>query len=85
VFGTSAVFPNGVLPSWKVIVPVGLVKAWPGLTETLFGWTVPVNPTAPPTVIVVGFAVTAVVAPFCPEAMPPMADRDNSRAGKMTR
>jgi hypothetical protein len=46
---------NGVVPSRKVIVPVGLVVM-------LVGWTVAVSATVPPTVMVDGLAVTVVVA-----------------------
>jgi hypothetical protein len=42
------------------MLPVGLVTAFPA--ETLLAWTDAVSPTAPPTVMEAGVAVTVVVA-----------------------
>ena len=62
-FGTRAIGAplKGVVPSRKVIVPVGLGMVFPPLGAAL-GWTVAVSPTVEPTVIVPGLAVTVVVA-----------------------
>jgi hypothetical protein len=76
---------NGVVPSRKMTVPVGLTKAFPGSIARLAGWTVTVSPTLEPTVAVVGVAVRVVVALFCPTAKPGKAFKVNSKAEKTAR
>jgi hypothetical protein len=87
VFGASdsGVLSNGVLPSRKVIVPMGLGKAWPGVRETLFGWTVAVRPTLAPAATEAGLAVTVVVALVCPVAALENTFSINNKAGKESR
>ncbi len=80
----TGVLSNDVVPSRNVIVPVGLVMVFP-VPEAASGWTVAVSSTAEPTVIVVGLAVTVVVAAFCPAAWPDKAFSINSKAEKRSR
>ena len=80
-----AVELNGVVPSKKVIAPVGLTKAFPGSIVGFGGWTVAVSPTVEPTVAVVGVGVRVVVALFCPAAQQGKAFTVNSKAEKTIR